>query len=116
MPQVQGGHPDRAGAWTGASTLNRMVDLALYAHDDWFATGQADLAALAGADEARGDFALRHAAALAPAAAPALVTALFQTFGDDPAALARDASPEDRHGLATAAVALAALSPDFLLR
>ncbi|NJM82837.1 MAG: DUF1800 domain-containing protein [Tabrizicola sp.] len=59
------GHPDRAAAWTGASTLNRMVDIALYGHDDWYGVATADLTVFA-PDETVSAFFARHAAALVP--------------------------------------------------
>jgi len=42
--QIPTGHPDDMAKWTGASSLNRLVDMALYAHDDWFAVATLDLA------------------------------------------------------------------------
>jgi hypothetical protein len=45
------GHPDRLQAWTGASTMNRYVDLALSGLDDWFDGAQVDLAILVAEDE-----------------------------------------------------------------
>ena len=44
------GHPDRIAAWTGASTLNRYVDIALSAHEDWFGGARVDLTALTTTD------------------------------------------------------------------
>ena len=41
------GHPDRTAAWTGSSTLNRYVDMALSGLEDWFDGAEADLSALA---------------------------------------------------------------------
>ena len=32
------GHPDRASRWSSTSTLNRYVDLAFFAHDEWLGT------------------------------------------------------------------------------
>lgn len=32
------GHPDRASRWSSTSTLNRYVDLAFFAQDEWFGT------------------------------------------------------------------------------
>ncbi|MCU0901955.1 MAG: DUF1800 domain-containing protein [Cypionkella sp.] len=109
------GHPDRAGAWTGSSTLNRIVDLALYAHDDWFGGVTADLAALEEA-ETISAFLTRHAASLSPLAAGAVVDDLAEIYGLDPDSSASDFSAEERQGLASAAIAFAALTPDFLLR
>lgn len=110
------GHPDRLGAWTGASTLNRYVDLALSALDDWFDGGRADLTALATDSESAPAFAARHAEALSPGQGATVAAALSDSFGFDATTLARDLSPEDRQSLAQTAVAFAALTPEFLLR
>jgi uncharacterized protein (DUF1800 family) len=109
------GHPDRSAAWTGASTLNRIADLALYAHEDWFATAEADFDSTA-EGESVGGFIARHAAALAPLQAPDIVAIVADLAGADPAQPASDFPAEDRRGVAVAAIALAALTPDFLLR
>jgi uncharacterized protein (DUF1800 family) len=110
------GHPDRMQAWTGASTMNRMVDLALSALDDWFDGARADLAAPAAADETAEAFAARQAEALAPGQGPAIAATLAESFGFDAKTPARALSAEDRQGLAQTAVAFAALTPEFLLR
>ena len=39
------GHPDTTAKWTGASSLNRLIDLALYAHDSGYGVATMDLAA-----------------------------------------------------------------------
>jgi uncharacterized protein (DUF1800 family) len=110
------GHPDKIAAWTGASTLNRYVDMALTGLDDWFDGAEADVAALASETETVRDFTLRHAEPLAPGQGGAIMEALAQSFGIDPAAPAGDISPDDRQGLAKSAIAFAALTPEFLLR
>jgi len=110
------GHPDRLEAWTGASTLNRLVDLALYAHDDWFGGVTLDLAALATQDETAVAFLTRHASALAPDEAGAITAELAQTYGLSPHTVASELAAEDRQGAAVAAIAFAALTPEFLLR
>ncbi len=111
------GHPDRIAAWTGASSLNRMVDLALYAHDDWFATARADLSGLAGDGESGRAFLARHASGLAPGGAEAIAQELGQAFFgaglDDPLG---PVPPPDRQSAAQMAIAFAALTPEFLLR
>lgn len=109
------GHPDRAEAWTGASTLNRLVDLALYAHEDWFGSVTVDLAAVQ-PDETHDAFVFRHASALVPGSAGGIATAMAGTFGYDPALAIGGVSPDDRRGIAAAAVAFAALTPEFLQR
>jgi uncharacterized protein (DUF1800 family) len=110
------GHPDRLAAWTGASTLNRLVDLALYAHDDWFGGVTADLAALDVPDETLGAFVTRHAAALAPGAAGGIVNDLAEIYGFAPETPAEELTGEERQGLASASIAFAALTPEFMLR
>lgn len=110
------GHPDRLAAWTGASTLNRYVDLALNGLQDWFDGATADLSGLASDGETAGDFAARHAEALAPGQGRAIAADLGQAFGFEAATAARDFSVEDRQGLAQTAIAFAALTPEFLLR
>jgi uncharacterized protein (DUF1800 family) len=110
------GHPDRIAAWTGASTLNRYVDFALNGLEDWFDGAVVDLSPLAAADETVAAFSERQAAALAPGQGAAIADTLTQAFGLDPAARADSVLPEDRQGLAKAAVAFAALTPEFLIR
>ena len=110
------GHPDQAAAWTGASTLNRYVDLALSGLEGWFDGGRADLAALAGDDETALAFAARHADSLAPGQGRVIASELAAGFGFDASTPARDYPAEDRQALAASAIAFAALTPDFLLR
>ncbi|EEW24604.1 Protein of unknown function DUF1800 [Rhodobacter ferrooxidans] len=108
------GHSDRIEAWTGASTLNRTVDLALYAHEDWFASARIEFSA---ADGTQGAFAEGWAARLiGDQAAGVLVGAALADLGIDPAVPVGDLSAENRRGVAVAAIALAALTPEFLLR
>jgi uncharacterized protein (DUF1800 family) len=109
------GHPDKTEAWTGASTLNRMIDLALYAHDDWFGVATADLVSVDGA-ETISAFLARHAGDLVPGRADELAGAVIEAFGFDPAQSASEIADEDRRGAASVAIAYAALTPDFILR
>ncbi|MBL9051595.1 MAG: DUF1800 domain-containing protein [Tabrizicola sp.] len=110
------GHPDRAEAWTGASTLNRYVDIALNALEGWFDGAAADLSPLRGEDETLRAFGERQADALVPGQGEPVFQALAEAFGLDGATPARDASAEDRQGLARSAVTFAALTPEFLMR
>ncbi|NHB77206.1 DUF1800 domain-containing protein [Rhodobacter calidifons] len=110
------GHPDRIEAWTGASTLNRSIDLAISAFDDWFDGARADLAQPAGNAATLGAFAAQHADALAPGQGAGIAADLAGAFGIDPAAPLDALAPEDRRSLGQAAVAFAALTPEFLLR
>lgn len=110
------GHPDRIDAWTGASTLNRYVDLALFGLDDWFDGARAGLGTLEGGAETAHAFAARHAEVLAPGQGAGIAADLGSFFGFDAATPARDIPADDRQNLAEAAVAFAALTPDFLFR
>ena len=105
------GHPDTADKWTGASSLNRLVDYAFYGHDDWFGVARADLGAIATDGETVDQFVNRWSGRLG-AAPDNLATAMGVGGGDLVAAL----SDEDRRGIAAGAIAFAALSSDFLLR
>jgi uncharacterized protein (DUF1800 family) len=110
------GHPDRIAAWTGASTLNRYVDFALVGLEDWFDGATVDFSE-PGPDAATvGDFAAQHAERLAPGQGEGIAATLASAYGADLAGPMADFSPEDRHGFARAAVAFAALTPEFLLR
>jgi uncharacterized protein (DUF1800 family) len=110
------GHPDRIGAWTGASAMNRVIDLVLYGHDDWFGTTKTSLADLATPDETMEAFLARRAGSVNQGVAEGIAVELAAAFGVDPAAPAADVAPEDRHGAGSLAVAMAALTPEFLLR
>lgn len=109
------GHPDRVQAWTGSSTLNRYVDLALSGLEDWFDGGRADLATTQGAETA-GAFAARHAEALAPGQGASIAADLARAYGFDATSPAGDHPPRDRQDLARTAIAFAALTPEFLMR
>ena len=103
------GHPDTMDKWTGASALNRVVDLALYAHDDWFGVVRLDTAGLPG--ETLSDFTARWADRFGVSG-----RGFAAEVGLDPATPMASLSPEDRIGAATGAIALAALTPQFLYR
>jgi uncharacterized protein (DUF1800 family) len=110
------GHPDRASRWSGGGTLARMVDLALYAHDDWFGCTTSRLTALvpdqAGFDVMAQTYVGRL---LGDVDADTLSDlALSLDIGDrtDPLTL----TPDEREGIAVAMVAFAAVTPQFLLR
>ena len=102
------GHPDVMAKWTGASSLNRLVDFALYAHDGWFGVVSIDLAATL-PDETTGAYLDRWSRRLGS-------TGLAGQLGLDPATPAAAFSPDERRGAAAGAVALAATTPEFLLR
>jgi uncharacterized protein (DUF1800 family) len=112
------GHPDRLEAWTGASSLNRVVDLALYAHDDWFGAARVDLSAPETPEESLRAFLVRHAAALSPSAADRIAEEVGGAFfGAEALDVPVGATPAgQRQEPALMAVAFAALTPDFLFR
>lgn len=107
------GHPDRLEAWSSGTTLARLVDMALYAHDDWFGGAALPAAVPDPAGETVAAFLTRFMRKLVPAADPAPLLAALEA---DPGARVADRSPQDRQGGAALAVAFAALTPDFLLR
>lgn len=111
------GHPDRMAAWTGATALNRVVDLALYALDSWFGAARAEVTRVARDDETGAEFLARHAGALAPASAAQIVDELAPGFlGGSRDWLAREIPEDDRRHAAKMAIAFAVLTPEFLLR
>jgi len=109
------GHPDRNAPWTGAGTLNRIIELTLDAHEDWFDGASADLAAVA-PDETVAAFLTRHAGALVPARGGEVADEILQLERLAPGTIAARLDGEQRHDLARQAIAFAALTPDFLLR
>ncbi len=104
---VPTGHPDVLAKWTGASSMNRLVDFALYAHDDWFGVASLDLATTTG--ESTAAFLDRWSGRLG-------ATGLAAAMGLDPDKEAAAFTPEERQGAALGAIAFAALTPRFLLR
>ncbi len=102
------GHPDTADKWVGASSLNRVVDMALTAHEGWFGVCKIDFKALP--DETVDGFANRWAMRLGGAAD------WTAEAGLDPLAAMSELDEEERLGLAAGAIAFAALTPQFLLR
>jgi uncharacterized protein (DUF1800 family) len=98
------GHPDTMDKWVGASALNRLVDLALYSHDGWFGVVEMEFPAAEG--ERVGAFVDRWAARLSGVVE-------IEIDRNAPAAALTD---DERKGLAAGAIALAALTPQFLLR
>jgi uncharacterized protein (DUF1800 family) len=110
------GHPDRIEAWTGASALNRLVDLALDALDPRTFIVKVDLARLAEPAETVQAFFVRHASALAPEAAAGIAAELALAFEVDPGSPAGDYGTDFLSDAGVAALAFAALTPEFLLR
>ena len=110
------GHPDRIDAWTGASTLNRLVDVALYTLDPGARMVTVDLATLSDPNESALAFLARHASALAPDAAAGIAAELVLAFELAPDSLASDLDADFLNDAGATAIALAALTPEFLLR
>ncbi len=110
------GHPDRLEAWTGASSLNRLVELALYALDPGSGMVTVDLAANLNPTESTQDFLARHASVLAPDAATGIAAELALAFELVPGSRAGDHSAEILRDAGATALAFAALTPEFLLR
>jgi uncharacterized protein (DUF1800 family) len=110
------GHADRASRWSSASTMARMVDFALYAHDDWFGCTTTSLATLMPQDADFETLARFWTDRLLGPGAPAdftdLATALEITDPRAPLEL----SPQDAQGLSSVMIAFAAASPAFMLR
>jgi uncharacterized protein (DUF1800 family) len=102
------GHPDTLDKWTGASSLNRLVDFALHAHEDWFGVATATFEPISG--ETITDFANRWADQIIPNTNDIATQLELDTTP------ATDLSPNDRNGIARTAIAFAALTPEFLLR
>lgn len=110
------GHPDRASRWSSASTMARMVDFALYAHDDWFgctATPLASLMPKGASFAACGQFWTERL--LGPDAVTDFAD-LAAAFGVADRAAPMTLSEDEAQGLAATFVAFAAISPDFMLR
>lgn len=105
------GHPDVAAKWTGASSLNRLVDFALYGHDDWFGVATADLGTVTSDNETVADLVNRWAGRLGSAP-----NDLVGVMGLDGSVKVADLSADERKGIAAGAIAFTAISPDFLLR
>ena len=109
------GHPDEAAAWMGGTVLLRLVDYALYAHEDWFDVTTSRLSAQV-PDDLRtiGDLVAFWATRVQGSADDRMEEVLAE-IGASP----DDPLPEDEqglHDLSTVALAFAALSPRFLFR
>ncbi len=109
------GHSDVRRAWTGASTLNRVVDLVLAAHDGGFETTSTDIGAIEPGETVEA-FLTRRIVGFGADRAAQVVRDAAEFAGADLAAPAAEMSEDDRRGMATAAIAFAALGPEFLQR
>lgn len=109
------GHPDTLDDWNTGALLLRYVDYAVSAHEDWFGVTTTRLSSQVPTEvttlgELMDYWAMRlHGQAANPG------TELFTELGVSP----EDPLPDDeaeRHNYSVVAVALAALSPQFLFR
>ena len=108
------GHPDRAEDWSAGGTILRMVDLLLYAHDDWVGNTASRLSdRLPAGVRTFGDLADHWTTILfaAPRPVPELLAGIGVSASDG---LPPD--PVERHDLSALVLAFAALSPEFLYR
>jgi uncharacterized protein (DUF1800 family) len=111
------GHPDRASRWSSASNMNRYVDLAFFAHDDWFGCTDTSLGEATPVEaQSFAAFTGYWVQRLRGPDAPDVLAELSSAFeiGDVDAAM--DLKPEDRNGAAAMAVAFAAMTPQFMRR
>jgi uncharacterized protein (DUF1800 family) len=110
------GHPDRAERWSSASTMARMVDFALYAHDDWFNCTNTRLADIAPQDASFDALAgFWRDRLLGPDGADGLAD-LAGVFGIADRSAPLDWAPDDLQSLSSSLVAFLAISPAFMLR
>ena len=110
------GHPDRASRWSSASTMARMVDYALYAHDGWFGCTATPLASIAPKGASFDALAQFWSARVLGPAAPADFADLAAAVGIADRSAPLDLPPEDAQGLSAMLIAFAATSPGFMLR
>lgn len=106
------GHPDRAEDWQGTTTLLRLVDYALSAHDEGFAVTNTRLSP---PDQVQKLDQLTAYWSERLTGVPDPMAELFPLIGVQ----AGDDVPQDaqgRHDTSTVAVAFAALTPAFLFR
>ena len=109
------GHPDRSEAWSSGTVLLRLVELGLYAHDDWFGCTTSRLSGALPTDATTlGDLVDHWTTRLHGTPGDTLAEVFAQT-----GMALTDPLPQDegsRHDLSSMALAFAALSPQFLYR
>jgi len=109
------GHADRSEDWQTSTVILRLVDLALSAHDDWFGATAVPIGSAVPAEVRRlGDLAGFWATRLQGAPGDRLQE-MFATL-DIPADQPLPTDAQGRHDYSTVAIAMAALSPQFLFR
>jgi uncharacterized protein (DUF1800 family) len=110
------GHPDRADRWSSASTMARMVDMALYAHDDWFnctATRLSGLSPQGASYDVLAQFWADRM--LGPGMGDGLDD-LAAVYGIEDRRVPLDWEDDDLQGLSSGIVAFLAISPAFMRR
>ena len=111
------GHPDRASRWLSASTMNRYVDLAFFAHESWFNCTDTMLGAATPKDaKSFAQIASYWVKKLRGADAPDLLAELAQGYDVTDVNAPMDLSADDLQGGAAMAVAFAAMTPQFMYR
>jgi uncharacterized protein (DUF1800 family) len=110
------GHPDRADRWSSASTMARMVDFALYAHDDWFNCTMTRLSDIAPQGASFDALAAFWRERLLGADSADDLHDLAEMFGIDDRSAPLELEPDDLHDLSGSLVAFLAISPAFMLR
>ena len=111
------GHPDRASRWCSASTMNRYVDLAFFAHDDWFGTTDMKLGEATPKDaKSFAEVAGFWVTKLRGEGADDVLAELAEGYGITDMHAPMGLSAEDLQGGAAMAVAFAAMTPQFMLR
>ena len=111
------GHPDRASRWCSASTLNRYVDLAFFAHDDWFGTTDMKLGEATPKDaKSFAEVAGFWVTKLRGEAADDVLAELAEGYCITDMHAPMNLSADDLQGGAAMAVAFAAMTPQFMRR
>ena len=111
------GHPDRASRWNSASTMNRYVDLAFFAHENWFNCTDTMLGAATPKDA--NSFAAITSfwvAKLHGPDAPDLQPELAEAYDVSDVNAPLVLTPDELQGAAAMAVAFAAMTPQFMYR
>ena len=111
------GHPDRASRWNAASTMNRYVDLAFFAHENWFNCTDTKLGEATPKDAKSfaaitGYWVAKLRGPDVPDLQPELAEAYDVLDVNAPLVL----TPDELQDAAAMAVAFAAMTPQFMYR
>ncbi len=107
------GHSDRSADWANTRTLKSMVDLALFAHDDWFDVAHLDMAMAVEGAATWGDITAHWAERFGTG--EAVGQAALEAIGADAGAGLPDDPDYVSWGNSTA-ITLSALTPEFMFR